>query len=104
MPVGAGPVSRAGSSTTGTLNVMSRYLVDRITGLSNVEVLTQTAISGLDGSGGIFEAARWRGPSRDDLSEEMRRPVRHLFLLIGADPNTDWLKGSGAAIGVQRLV
>jgi hypothetical protein len=23
--------------------------------------------------------------------EDLRRPVRHLFLFIGADPNTDWL-------------
>jgi thioredoxin reductase (NADPH) len=83
---------------------MSRYLVDRISGLANVEVLTQTAISGLDGSGGILEAARWRGPSRDDAGEEMRRPVRHLFLFIGADPNTDWLKGSGVALDSKGFV
>jgi thioredoxin reductase (NADPH) len=83
---------------------MSRYLVDRITGLSNVEVLTQTAISGLDGSGGILEAARWRGPARDDSGEEMRRPMRHLFLFIGADPNTDWLKGSGVALDRKGFV
>src|SRR5215469_4951049 len=59
---------------------MSRYLVDRIAGLSNVEVLTQTNISGLDGSGGALEAVRWRGPS----GEETRRPMRHVFLFIGA--------------------
>src|SRR4029077_17246317 len=73
---------------------MSRYLVDRISGLSNVEVLTQTGISGLEGSGGVLEAVRWRGPSGEDT----RHPVRHLFLFIGADPNTDWLDGSGVAL------
>ena len=33
---------------------MSRYLVDRITGLSNVEVLTQTSITGLEGRDGTL--------------------------------------------------
>jgi thioredoxin reductase (NADPH) len=79
---------------------MSRYLVDRISGLSNVEVLTQTGISGLEGSGGVLEAVRWRGPSGEDA----RRPVRHLFLFVGADPNTDWLNGSGVALDRKGFV
>jgi thioredoxin reductase (NADPH) len=79
---------------------MSRYLVDRISGLSNVEVLTQTGISGLEGSGGVLEAVRWRGPSGEDT----RHPVRHLFLFIGADPNTDWLDGSGVALDRKGFV
>src|SRR5262249_36062167 len=70
---------------------MSRYLVDRISGLSNVEVLTQTRITGLEGSGGMLDSIRWQGPS----GGEVRRQMRHLFLFIGADPNTDWLPGSG---------
>jgi thioredoxin reductase (NADPH) len=68
---------------------MSRYLVDRINGLSNVEVVTQAQISGLEGSNGMLEAVRWRRAS----GEETRRPIRHLFLFIGADPNSDWLSG-----------
>jgi thioredoxin reductase (NADPH) len=79
---------------------MSRYLVDRIAGLSNVEVLTQTSITGLEGSGGALEAVHWRGP----LGEETRRPMRHLFLFIGADPNTDWLKGSSVALDANGFV
>jgi thioredoxin reductase (NADPH) len=70
---------------------MSRYLVDRITGLSNVEVLTQTDVTGLEGRDGMLEAVRWRGRTS---GEEVRRPIRHLFLFIGADPNTHWLSGS----------
>ena len=68
---------------------MSRYLVDRINGLSNVEVVTQAQISGLEGRNGMLEAVRWRRAS----GEETRRPIRHLFLFIGADPNSDWLSG-----------
>src|SRR5216683_560605 len=54
---------------------MSRYLVDRIAGLSNVEVLTQTNVTGLEGRGGVFEAIRWRQKSS---GEEVRRPIQHL--------------------------
>ena len=79
---------------------MSRYLVDRITSLSNVEVFTQTSITGLEGSGAALEAVYWHGPS----GAETRRPVRHLFLFIGADPNTDWLKGSRVALDPNGFV
>jgi thioredoxin reductase (NADPH) len=79
---------------------MSRYLVDRIAGLSNVEVLTQTNITGLEGVGGALEAVRWRGLS----GEETRHPLRHLFLFIGADPNTDWLEDSGVALDSKGFV
>src|SRR5271169_6608292 len=79
---------------------MSRYLVDRIEGLSNVEVLTRTQVSGLEGRDGMMEAIRWRGAS----GEEVRRPIRHLFLFIGAEPNTDWLSGSGVALDPKGFV
>src|SRR6266568_4381237 len=79
---------------------MSRYLVDRIKGLANVEVLTRAQISGLEGHDGMLEAVRWRGPSGD----EVRRPIRHLFLFIGAEPNTNWLSGSGVALDSKGFV
>jgi thioredoxin reductase (NADPH) len=78
---------------------MSRYLVERIEGLANVEVLTRTEISGLEGKDGVLEAVRWR---RDGT--EVRRPIRHLFNFIGADPNTDWLAGSGIALDPKGFV
>ena len=80
---------------------MSRYLVDRIAGLSNVEVLTHTAVTGLEGSEGMLEAIRWR---RRASGEEARRPIQHLFLFIGAQPNTDWLAGSGVALDRKGFV
>ncbi len=80
---------------------MSRYLIDRIGGLSNVEVATQTEISGLEGEGGVLKAVRWR--SRGS-TEEVRRPISHLFLFVGADPNTDWLSGSGVALDAKGFV
>jgi len=80
---------------------MSSYLVERIGGLANVEVVTRAAVSGLEGRDGMLEAVRWRHGAS---GEEVRRPIRHLFLFIGADPNTDWLAGSGVALDAKGFV
>ena len=49
----------------------------------------------------MLEAIRWRGRAQ---AEEVRRPIRHLFLFIGAEPNTDWLSGSGVALDAKGFV
>jgi thioredoxin reductase (NADPH) len=68
---------------------MSRYLIDRIRALSNVELHTKTEIVGLEGdqatglTGAVF---------RDRTTGATHTcPLRHLFLFIGADPNASWL-------------
>jgi thioredoxin reductase (NADPH) len=80
---------------------MSRYLVDRISGLANIEVVTKAQISGLEGSEGMLKAIRWRQGSS---AEEIRRPIRHLFLFIGAEPNTKWLSQSGVVLDAKGFV
>lgn len=80
---------------------MSRYLVDRIRGLTNIEVVTGAEISGLEGRDGILDAVRWRLRASGG---EVRRPINHLFLFIGADPNTDWLKGSEIALDAKGFI
>jgi thioredoxin reductase (NADPH) len=80
---------------------MSRYLVDRIASLPNVEVVTQAQVTALEGSNGMLEAIRWR---QGKSGEGMRHPIRHLFLFIGAEPNTDWLSGSGVALDPKGFV
>jgi thioredoxin reductase (NADPH) len=80
---------------------MSRYLVERIAGLPNVEVLLQTEVVALEGRGGVLEAIRWR---RRPSGDETRRPIHHLFLFIGADPNTSWLSGCGVAVDAKGFV
>jgi thioredoxin reductase (NADPH) len=80
---------------------MSRYLIDRIRGLSNVEVLMQTEITGLEGHDGSLEAIRWR---QGAAGKDVRRPIRHLFLFIGAEPNTNWLSGSGVALDAKGFI
>ena len=80
---------------------MSHYLVDRISGLPNVEVLTGTQIAALEGTDGVLQGVRWR---HRDSDVDVRRPVRHLFLFIGAAPNTDWLAGSGVVLDPKGFV
>jgi len=78
---------------------MSRYLVDRVRGLANVEVVLAAQVSGLEGDNGTLTAIRWRQAGR-----ETQRAIRHLFLFIGADPNTDWLNESGVALDAKGFV
>jgi thioredoxin reductase (NADPH) len=78
---------------------MSRYLVDRIAALPNVEVVTRSQVSGVEGRDGVLEAIRWRNGAA-----EVRRQLSHLFLFIGAEPNTDWLSGSGVALDPKGFV
>ena len=82
-------------------STMSRYLVDRVSGLANVEVLTQTEVCTLEGADGVLSAVHWR---HRETGEKVRRPARHLFLFIGADPNTGWLNGSGVALDAKGFV
>lgn len=70
---------------------MSRYLIDRIAALPNVEYHIGCEIDALEGSratglsGAVF-VDRASGATK-------RRDFRHIFLFIGADPNTAWLNG-----------
>jgi thioredoxin reductase (NADPH) len=79
---------------------MSRYLVERIEGLPNVETITQAQITGLEGQPGQLEAVRWRLAS----GEEVRRPIHHLFLFIGATPNTQWLDPSRVVLDPKGFI
>ena len=78
---------------------MSRYLIDRIKGLRNVELVTGAQVTALEGSGHTLDAVRWRCEG-----EETRRAIPHLFLFIGADPNTDWLNRSGVSLDAKGFV
>ena len=68
---------------------MSRYLIDRIAALPNVVLHIETEVTGLEGdrATGLTAAI-----FRDRTSGKTRRcALRHLFLFIGADPNSKWL-------------
>ena len=80
---------------------MSHYLVERIQAQPNIEVLTQTQVTALEGHEGNLETVRWRSHAS---GEETTRPIRHLFLFIGADPNTDWLAQCDVALDGKGFV
>jgi len=80
---------------------MSRYLIDRIAAQPNIAVLTEAEVSALEGEGGALEAIRWR---RRRTGEETRLALRHLFLFIGAQPNTDWLGECGVTLDEKGFV
>ncbi|HEX3937360.1 MAG TPA: FAD-dependent oxidoreductase [Xanthobacteraceae bacterium] len=85
----------------GLAETMSRYLVDRIAAMSNIEVVARAQVSALEGKNGVLDAVHWRIAT---TGEDVRRPIRHLFLFIGAEPNTDWLTGSGVALDGKGFV
>ncbi|WP_236634318.1 FAD-dependent oxidoreductase [Caulobacter sp. X] len=66
---------------------MSRYLIDRIESTPNIEVVVRSEVVALEGEGGQLSSIRWRGPG----GAETARAISHLFLFIGAAPNTGWL-------------
>lgn len=70
---------------------MSNYLIERIKALPNVELHTNTELLSLEADDqGALSGATYR----DRTSGQTHTcQLRHLFLFIGADPNTDWLKG-----------
>ena len=70
---------------------MSSYLIERIQALPNVELHTNTELLSLEADDqGALSGATYR----DRTSGQSHScSLRHLFLFIGADPNTDWLKG-----------
>ncbi|KPN20677.1 thioredoxin reductase [Xanthomonas sp. Mitacek01] len=68
---------------------MSRYLVDRIAALPNVVLHTRTELVALEGDaerGLVGAVYRER-----DSGQTHRCDLRHVFLFVGADPNTAWL-------------
>jgi thioredoxin reductase (NADPH) len=73
----------------GLADSMSRYLIQRIEDSGGVTLRTRTQIEALEGDRWL-ERVRWR---RVDGGEEETRPIRHVFMMTGADPNTDWLAG-----------
>jgi thioredoxin reductase (NADPH) len=81
---------------------MSKYLIDRIGSIANIELLTNTEIVDLIGShdAGV-EFVTWRAR---EGARETTRPVRNVFLFLGADPRTEWLASCGIALDPNGFV
>lgn len=80
---------------------MSRYLVDRIAAQANVEVVTDAQVVQLTGTAGRLDAVQLQ---RRRSAEAVRVEARHMFLFIGARPNTEWLSGSGVLLDARGFV
>ncbi|MDR3389353.1 MAG: FAD-dependent oxidoreductase [Rudaea sp.] len=86
----------------GLARTMSRYLIDRIEATSNIEVMTQTEVVGLEGSAQTgLERVRWRN---NVSGKETTRDIRHVFLFVGADPSTAWLEGCGVQVDKSGFI
>ena len=81
---------------------MSRYLIDRIDATPNIELHPHTQLTQLHGDlpGGLG-AVTWRD-SKTGVEEQ--RPIRHVFLFVGADPETEWLKSCAVACDSHGFV
>src|SRR5712672_2548804 len=73
---------------------MSRYLIERIEATSNIELMFNTEVVGLEGSE-TLERVRWRSRLSP---EQYTIDIRNLFLFVGADPATGWLEGCGVMV------
>ena len=68
---------------------MSRYLIRRIEESPSISLKTDSEIVDLEGDGRL-QHVTWRN-SRTGETET--HPIRHVFMMIGAVPNTRWLDG-----------
>jgi thioredoxin reductase (NADPH) len=81
---------------------MSKYLIDRLAATSNVELLTRTEIVDLEGdtASGV-QSVTWTSGA---TGRAQTRAIHHVFLFLGADPNTAWLEDCEVAVDDQGFV
>jgi thioredoxin reductase (NADPH) len=70
-------------------DTMSRYLIQRIEENPAIEMHYRTEIIGLEGDAQL-ERVSWQDKSTGETSTH---DIRHLFIMAGASPRTEWLKG-----------
>jgi thioredoxin reductase (NADPH) len=68
---------------------MSRYLIQRIEENPGIEVHYKAELVGLEGDTHL-ERVTWR--EKDSLQSTTQN-IRHVFIMAGASPRTDWLRG-----------
>ncbi len=70
-------------------DTMSRYLIQRIEENPAIELHFKTEIVDLEGDAHL-ERATWRSNASGETSTNK---IRHVFIMAGASPRTDWLSG-----------
>ena len=81
---------------------MSRYLIDRLDATPNIELHPHTQLTRLHGDAAEGLAAVSWHDAQTGIHEE--RPIRNVFLFVGADPETDWLRSCGVACDSHGFV
>jgi thioredoxin reductase (NADPH) len=79
---------------------MSRYLIERIAAQPNIELHTGAEVVALGGEERLATIG-YRTRDSDRLTE---MAIRHLFLFIGADPNTEWLSTCNVRVDAKGFV
>ncbi|MET0519468.1 MAG: FAD-dependent oxidoreductase [Burkholderiaceae bacterium] len=88
---------------TGLAASMSRYLIDRIAATPNIALRTRTELVELHGDAQLgLRGVGWRDLDSGEASR--CEDLRHLFLFVGADPETAWLDGCGVAVDKNGFV
>jgi len=72
----------------GLADTMSRYLIRRIEDNPAIVLRTHTQIVALEGDGAL-ERVQWRN---DRTGDTEMKDIRHVFMMTGAVPNTEWLE------------
>jgi thioredoxin reductase (NADPH) len=86
----------------GLAATMSRYLIDRIEATSNIALHAHTELVQLHGAPGErLDAITWRDRQTGVSS---RQAIRHVFLFVGADPETRWLAGCPVRLDAHGFV
>jgi thioredoxin reductase (NADPH) len=75
--------------SAGLAESMSRYLIRRIEESPNILLRTHTEIVGVEGDNHL-QSLRWKNNQTGQTEEHK---IRHIFIMTGADPNTNWLDG-----------
>ena len=70
-------------------DTMSRYLVQRIEENPAIDVHYNTQITALDGDTQL-ESVTWKNKLTGEICKS---EIRHVFIMAGASPRTDWLRG-----------
>jgi thioredoxin reductase (NADPH) len=83
----------------GLAHTMSRYLISRIEACQEITLKPWTEMEELDGETHL-ERIRWRD-TRTGSTEV--HEIRHLFVMTGANPNTEWLAGCLAVDNKQFI-
>jgi thioredoxin reductase (NADPH) len=73
--------------SSGLSDTMSRYLIRRIEANPVISVRPRTEVVGLEGGVGL-ERVSWR---HKETGAVETNDVRHVFVMMGAEPNTGWL-------------